>query len=688
MLSRLLIVLVSCLASFASAATTNTQSPLGVNVREIRYWGTEMHLVDFFKRAGNGERGIWLTQCAWPCANNTKEQDLMDVDANGWPKSLPTSGSVPSYRYVTTILWQNSAKLPNGRWTVFYDGEGTLSYGPTHVTRNASASTPGKDVFDVAAGATGLSLSILATDPKKTGNYLRNIRVIPPGGTCNKDIFSHAADASSCPSTFRPFTETYATEPFHPQFLSDLRPFSALRFMQFLSTNLDQTTEWSQRLPYSSIAWGYDATKGAPYEVAIDIANTLDASPWLNVPAKASDDYVTQYARLVKSRIATSRPIYLEYGNEVWNGFYPYSIAGQWIKEQGKARWPSSSEPDFAKQQNWFAMRTKQICAIWKKEFGDRSSQVKCVMGAQGSGSWATDHYLLSCPLHAAEAGGSACDAKAGIDSFAVGFYVGGHVSDANFQSYIESNWFTEADGGLTRLFQEITTGDALVPPAGYSRARASVALIKQQLADNKVIADKYGVPMVVYEGGNELLGNGTTAYLIKLQALAEKAQRDPRMGTVYKSVLDAWKAVNGQMYMVFESTGAYSGSRGNSALLEYTGQPRSEAPKYDATVSFIESNACWWTSCGGSATSVAPASMTSQADCLFTWAERTLGEHFYPPTTSATVSPYYYRHYSGTGNYLGLSITSGHLLLLGPRYGPPPVDLGAMSGFLADAGC
>ena len=598
----LLLVFLLGLPGAQAAAQSNATSPLGVNVREIRYWGTETHLVDFFKRAGNGAGGIWLTQCAWPCANgntwNSGEQALLDLDVAGWPKSLPASGSTALYRWVTTILWMNSDKLPTGRWTVLYDGEGSLAYGQSNVTRVASASQPGRDVFEVSAGANMLTLSITATDPQRNGNYLRNIRVIAPGGTCNNDPMSYAADASACPGAYRPFTETYASQPFHPRFLSAMRPFAALRFMQFFSTNLDQGSAWAERSQLSDISWGYDGNRGAPIEIALDLANALDASPWLSVPAMVSDDYVRQYARLAKARLTTMRPVYLEYGNEVWNGSYPYSIAGQWVRDQGRARWPSSSEPDFAKQMNWFALRTKQLCAIWKQEFAERASQVKCVMGAQGAGSWTTDHYILSCPLHAAEPGGTACNATAGIDAVATGYYVGGHLNYPEFQAEIESQWFTQADGGLTKLFQELNSGDALTPPAGYTRARASLSLIVSQLAANKPVADRHGVDMVVYEGGNELRGSDGSAYQVRMQALAERAQRDPRMGTLYNAVLTQWKAIGGKLYMVFESTGAYSSARGNSTLLEWTGQARSESPKYDAVLSFIEANPCWWSGC------------------------------------------------------------------------------------------
>jgi hypothetical protein len=581
--------------AMAAASPGNQTSPLGVNLRELRYWSTEFPTVDFFKRAGSGSNSVWLTQCQG-CGWNTNEQASLDLDASGWPRSLPTSAPA-TYRYVTTILVMAVEKFPAGRWTVFYEGEGTLSYG-FDAARNAAASVPGRDIFDVAVARGGITLSILATDPNHTGNYLRNIRVIPPGGTCDGDPFTYAADSSACPSSFEAFVDTYASRPFHPLFLSDMRPFSSFRIVHLGAAITDQTSDWAKRTHLSDASWGYSGDLGVPIEFMLDMANALNAAPWLNIPARADDNFVTEYARMAKARLKGSLPIYLEYYNEAWNGSFPYNINGNWIEQQAIARWPGGSASNFTKRINWFGLRTKQICAIWKQEFADQAGRVKCVMGAQAGNPWTADQ-ALSCPLHAAEPGGSACDSVAGIDSVAGGYYFGGHISDAAFQAQIEANWFTSADGGLAKLFQEINDGSALTAPAGWNRARGTVAGIANQMAANAPIAAAHHVAMVTYEGGNELVPSQSNAYQTRLQDLFVRANRDPRIAAAYMAVLDQWKAVGGTEYMVFESTGAYSSTRGNSPLLEWQGQPRSDAPKYDAVLSFIENNPCWWPGCG-----------------------------------------------------------------------------------------
>lgn len=589
---RTLLLFLVAGAALASGAfgQSNEQSPVGVHLRELRYWGSAIFSVDFMRRAGNGSGGIWLTRRdgTW----NTGEQAALDLDAQGWPRSLPAADSSAQYRYVTTILVMMSAhrdKYPAGRYTVIYDGEGELVYGGDAVL-NAADSQPGREAVDVTASTGFFTLSIRATDPKRNGNYLRNVRVVAPGGTCNDDPTQYALDASECPASFQPFTATYATRPFHPLFLKDFKPFSVIRFMNFTNTVESQVSRWSERPQLDAASWATVA--GAPFEVGIDLANALNASPWLTVPAKADDDYVTQFARLAKARLSTRRPIYVEYHNEAWNGAAPYSTVNDWIQAQADARWSGGDAN--ARRMNWYGMRADQVCRLWKQEFVDEPGRVKCVMGGQSGNSWISDQ-ALACALHAAEPGvGHNCAQQ--MDALAIGPYFGGYISQAPYQATV-SNWLQEADGGLNKLFEEVNTG-LLLRRYSNTQPWAALAQTYEGIAGNKAIAGKYGLPLVTYEGGQEMTAGGPEPFRTNVQALFANANRDPRMRTAYADLYANWKAAGGELFVIHESTGDYSIRRGNSPLLEYQGQPRATAPKYDATLAFIEANPCWWSGC------------------------------------------------------------------------------------------
>ena len=600
--AALVVLTLAVAAPLAAANPSNARSPLGINVRDVKYWGTELLSVDFFKRAGGGS-GLWLTQngTTW----DTQEQAKLDLDSQGWPRSLPSaSDPTTAYRYVTALVAWGTNRYPAGPYTVLWDGEGTLGYVGAAV-RNPGLSRPNADVVDVTPSSGGFGVSIRATDPNHTGSYVRNIRVIAPGGTCNGDPTSYASSPAACPATYRPFTQTYATEPFHPLLLSDLKRFSTLRFIHFTGTNTTMVEHWSQRVQPDVASWGAERNDGAPYEAAFDLANTLDASPWLNVPARADDDYVLRMAQLARSRLTTRRPIWVEYNNETWNGAYPYSIHALWMQQRGLARWPASPLDPFSKQMNWFGMRSAEVCSIWKGVFADLPGRVKCVMGSQ-SGNTGASTSALDCPLHAAEPGALPC--RTNMDALAIGLYIGDYISNSVYQPAI-SSWLAEPDGGVNRVFDEINTG--LLPRAGNPAAPlAALAQVRMAIASQVPVAGARNLMLVAYEGGSGLdsrsvpAGDPLTAYYAALQGTFVTAGRDPRIGAAFQQMLSDWKEQGGALFNVFSSAQAWSQVAGNAAVLEYEGQDPAEAPKYAATQAFIEANPCWWTGCAAATAS------------------------------------------------------------------------------------
>ena len=78
-----------------------------------------------------------------------------------------------------------------------------------------------------------------------------------------------------------------------------------------------------------------------------------------------------------------------------------------------------------------------------------------------------------------------------------------------------------------------------------------------------------------------------------------------------------------------------------------------------------------------------------STADCIFNWAERSFPQYFAPPgAASQNSTPYRYRYYSATGNYLASNAADNHLWALGAATGNALLDLGPASNFTGSAGC
>jgi uncharacterized protein YkwD len=92
------------------------------------------------------------------------------------------------------------------------------------------------------------------------------------------------------------------------------------------------------------------------------------------------------------------------------------------------------------------------------------------------------------------------------------------------------------------------------------------------------------------------------------------------------------------------------------------------------------------WFGDWGYAKAVTVTATLPQADCLFDWAQGHYGALFGPPTHSGVLDVYYYRHFTGTRAYLGISSANDHVYYL-PEGGNLQ-DAGPQSGWFATAGC
>ncbi|MGC8713809.1 MAG: hypothetical protein ACP5RH_15575, partial [Leptodesmis sp.] len=101
------------------------------------------------------------------------------------------------------------------------------------------------------------------------------------------------------------------THPFHPLFLDRLSQFNTLRFMDWGATNNSPLVNWADRTTINSATQA--SNQGVALEYMIQLANTLKINPWFNIPAEASDDYVRQFATMVRDQLDPSLRVYIEY---------------------------------------------------------------------------------------------------------------------------------------------------------------------------------------------------------------------------------------------------------------------------------------------------------------------------------------------------------------------------------------
>lgn len=542
-----------------TATTANSNSPLGINLLQVNYYTAEQPFLDIFRTNAG-----FTTQNS--SGANTNEEKYLNLDGNGWPISMKAvnNPSPQQFTQISTLVLRDlpetaNGRYPAGQYVVRYQGKGTLSYN-YDAAKVPGQSTPGRDVINVAANPPGggILISITSTDPDHNGNYIRNIQLVK-------------AEQESL---------LLAGKMFSPTFLNLMQNFRALRFMDWFNTNGSTLSSWSNRASITNATWASAA--GVPYEVALQLANTLSADPWINIPVMADDDFIAQFATLVHTKLGSTQKVYVEFSNEVWNsGFPQYAYANA----QGRALWPSAgSDADYGN--NWYGMRVAQICDTWKSVWGGDASRVVCVMAAQAANPWVATERL-ECKLWSA----APCS-RHGIGAVAIAPYFGGGVP---------ISWTAQSDGGLNSLFASLTSKtDSGIPAGGWlGQALGWIAAYPAAIA-------KYNLPLIAYEGGQTFVSfpNGfANGKSTPMTSLFVAANRDPRMKVAYDALLQGWKASGGELFTYYNDifpASQYGLWGGLESFMQTTTPLSSAPPKWQALQNFISTNPCWWAGCAG----------------------------------------------------------------------------------------
>ncbi|MDZ4797814.1 MAG: fibronectin type III domain-containing protein, partial [Bryobacteraceae bacterium] len=457
------------------------QPALGTNLSTITDYSREWPFVDAFKMARP-----WISQVqggAWGSG------PAIATDANGWPTSLQPG------QYVETIIFDNALdgreSYPTGNYTLLYDGQGTIGFDLRSATI-VSQST-GRMVVNVPGGTNGIYLTITATNP---ANPIRNIRLIMPG-----------------------FENSYRTNPFHPLFLARLKNYKVLRFMEWMLINGSEQKNWADRPTIADYTYVW---RGAPLEVMIQLANALGATPWFNIPAKATDDYVTRFAGVMKEKLSKSRSFYLEYSNETWNNGFSQAA---WIRQQGVATGLSTDQ--YLAGALFTSRRSVEIFGRFETVFAG-TSRMRRVIASQAANSWTSDQML------------GYRNASAKTDMLAIAPYF---------------NCNDEATGGFGTLGDPATASQVAlmsVEQVNDIQLQHIQGCAMQQMTSSSAIARKYGVKMVAYEGGQSLVGYGGAENNAALTSLFSASNRSTRMGSLYSEYLQNWITAGGDLFVHF----------------------------------------------------------------------------------------------------------------------------------------
>ena len=501
----------------------------GINLNSIDYFSSQLPFLSEFQSSKS-----WFTQSekTW----NTNNEDSLDLDSDGWVKSLPSPGEA-SYSTAGTLLFTGHDSYLSGNYVVLYEGEGEIEYN-LDATKNEALSSPGRDVIEVDPSEDGIALSITETDPDGTGDYIRDIQVV-------HEDFESNANAKT----------------FNPEFLNKIQPFNTFRFMDWMETNNSQQKEWADRPKLEDARY---SEIGAPVEIMVELANQTNTDPWFTMPHLATDEYVENFASYVKQNLKSDLKVYVEYSNEVWNNNFEQA---NWVDKQAQQEWSNSD----LNGEDWYSKRTTEVVEIWDDVFSN-SEKVIGVMAAQSANVEAGERLL-----DYNWSNDSLSHDDTGIDAIAINAYFGRYIGEPSNEAELKS-WLNESDGGLNNLFKEINEGGLLSnSPEGGALAGAT-----DNIKAYVDLAEAENLPLLAYEGGQHLAPMGNLKSDRGIVDLFIEANSDSRMGKIYEDYVSDWYSLGGDQFLNYSDIDTPSES-GSWGLLDSVYQDNS--PKYNAVV-------------------------------------------------------------------------------------------------------
>jgi hypothetical protein len=497
-----------------------------------------------------------------------------------------------------------------------------------------------------------------------TGMLLNGTRVYDLGSNPNGAwVMIHAIseDPSLKPSSIRLWLSDPDTgksligQTFHPKVLKLLndRPWGYIRFMDWNPTNASPQQDWvDRRRPNHTFQMGvinprsaapgvvmyYDSqgqpvyfpgnqSTGVAFEYMVALCNATRKHMWITVPHLATDDFVTNLARLIRyGADANGNPytsevsnpvwaplnrdlkVFVEYSNEIWSNGYSFP-QGDWARVQGQAL---GLTPD--PQARFNARRFCQVWRLFENVFGSSDRLVKVAAIFTGS-----EHYTRNF-LQEIKAYGPTLSPPQEPDVISPTTYFGNGIQDwahqrATQQAGTADEWFysnVDWDHDNNPNTPPRKESKPLTDPYWNSAAfqrhmnEAFDEWTRRQLSDSSIRGggfDATGIgggfdywlrtmaqtmfptpkPIVAYEGGPSLYtdymdhgdprDDGITNFIVAMN-------RHLRIKEVYRTHLHMAKAKGLWSHMMFVDAGT-PGKYGQWGHLERFSQDPTTAPKY-----------------------------------------------------------------------------------------------------------
>lgn len=335
--------------------------PIGMNLAGIADWEPGFPFRNLFLGARP-----WVTRNAsLQGLHDTKTQSAFQYDQDGYPLQVPIN--VAGFTEPQILFTYVPNCREPGDYVLLYDGEGEIG-GLFGLVRILSQKK-GRVKLRMEQGGTDQAIAILKS---KLGNHVRNIRLVAEN--------DESVDLSK--------------SPFLPEFVEFCRPFHCLRFMDWGGINNSIEEEWASRKRptfYTQVSGRGDPdaryspaptafqrmySGGVAIETMIQLCNELKIDPWFCIPHRATDDYIAQFARLVKERLDPSLKVYVEYSNELWNWSFLQAgwmlqspLAGAMVEAKGGKAWKDGDRSKGEGHPERIGALFRRAFAIWEREW-------------------------------------------------------------------------------------------------------------------------------------------------------------------------------------------------------------------------------------------------------------------------------------------------------------------------------
>jgi hypothetical protein len=408
---------------------------------------------------------------------------LAPVDSNGWP-TTDFLGRFLTSQYSTNI---------NGTYKMSFTGK-------ANVAPIASPAKVQNLVYDINTNQTTCDLVINGTTLTSSLN-IRFLNTVT--GIQNLKIFRPNYDETK-----------FVTD----EFVTLVQNFNVIRFMSVTDTNENQDKTWNDR-PQPTYARFGSNTNGIPWEYIVKILNETKKDGWINIPCLVDDDYVRQLATLLKTQLNPDSVLYVEWGNEIWNTGMKASKAHHALTQvevaAGDPHMFNGSPGDVGYNNTWYnniRRQSYQLCKsieIFREVFGTDRNRVRAILGSQNANEWVT---AAQCQY---------IEKNVGKPS--------DYIFGVAIAPYLD----------LSAAVMNSTTAtvDDIV---NDWRTRAKTNPTTTKIKNHKATADKYGLKLMMYEGG-PASGQGKVNLDNKIAAA-----KHPDMEAITKDYYDTWFDVTG----------------------------------------------------------------------------------------------------------------------------------------------